>query len=69
LSYLLVYPSPFLLVCLVAPSHAVAERVARVIDGDTILLEDARKVVLAWFEAGPKEARDVLSGLKHAGSR
>ena len=53
----------FLLVCLVAPSHAVAERVARVIDGDTILLEDGRKVRYAGINApeegdtGPKRAR------------
>ena len=41
----------FLLAGLVAPSHAVAERVARVIDGDTILLEDGRKVRYAGINA------------------
>lgn len=41
----------FLLAGLAVPSPATAERVARVIDGDTILLDDGRKVRYAGINA------------------
>jgi len=42
------------LACLTSPSLVAAERVARVIDGDTVLLEDGRKVRYAGINA-PEE--------------
>ncbi len=39
------------LACLTSPSLVAAERVARVIDGDTVLLEDGRKVRYAGINA------------------
>ena len=39
------------LACLTSPSPVAAERVARVIDGDTVLLEEGRKVRYAGINA------------------
>ena len=44
-------PAVIFLAALSSPSPAAAERVARVVDGDTILLEDGRKVRYAGINA------------------
>lgn len=58
-------PAVIFLAAIVFPSLAAGERVARVIDGDTVLLEDGRKVRYAGINApelgdpGSREAMQV----------